>query len=59
MSDHIDLGSGGKHGELQIVLECRDCDDFVFPVRRETDPKTVVRCTDCGKKHHVESLTVR
>lgn len=28
------------------------------PVRRKGDPKTVVRCAECGKKHGKDSLTV-
>lgn len=28
------------------------------PVRHQSDPKTVVRCAECGKKHGKDSLTL-
>jgi len=55
--DVVDLGktiAGSKS-----VLRCTECRPFdTRPVRKRDDPKTVVRCAACGKKHGTDSLRV-
>ena len=59
MSDTIDLGSGDAPWELAIVLPCKRCGKTGSPMRRRDDPKTVVRCGACGKRHSTEALAVQ
>lgn len=59
MTDEIDLSSGEKPWEFQIILECKGCGVQAGPVRRYTDPNTIVRCRECGKRHHRDSLEAK
>lgn len=63
----IDLTQYERDDDLKVRLECTKCHGgndeapggaLTRPVRRDTDPKTVVRCAECGKKHGKGSLTV-
>lgn len=65
--DPIDLCKHERPGDLRLRLECSKCHGgndeapggaLTKPVRRRDDPKTVVRCAECGKKHGRDSLTV-
>jgi NAD-dependent SIR2 family protein deacetylase len=39
-----------------MALRCTGCDTLTEPTRREDDPKSVVRCAECGKRHSTASL---
>lgn len=39
-------------------LQCTRCDEETLPEWREDEPKTVIRCASCGKKHNTDSLGV-
>jgi len=41
-----------------MVLDCSDCPDTTDPDRKRDDPKTVVRCAECGKRHSTDSLVL-
>jgi ribosomal protein L44E len=41
-----------------LRLSCTDCPGLTPPAREHTDPDSVVRCHDCGKKHSRDSLRV-
>jgi ribosomal protein S27E len=43
--------------ESDIRVECVDCDSPHEYFRKDDDPKSVVRCKECGKKHSQDSLT--
>lgn len=50
--------------DLQVVLQCTGCTEDLGDGRpvftdfesRESDPDSIVRCSDCGKKHNEDSL---
>jgi hypothetical protein len=57
--DVLDLSDAG------LVLVCSEChggnDESpggaeTVPVRKRSDPETVVRCATCGRKHSTDSL---
>jgi len=39
-----------------LYLNCTKCGEFTVALQMKDDPKTVVRCKDCGKKHSDNSL---
>jgi len=39
-----------------LRLNCSACHDFTRFDRRVDDPTTVVRCSECGKKHSDDSV---
>lgn len=39
-----------------LRLNCHKCGAFTEYERRKNDPKTVVRCGGCGKKHSTDSI---
>lgn len=41
--------------DLEILLRCTGCRDF-RPFDRTAGSKRVVRCSECGKRHSVDSL---
>lgn len=40
----------------ELRLNCNDCGSFTEYDRRTDDPKTVVRCGECGKRHSSDSV---
>lgn len=57
--DVVDLGRREGPNDAKVRLKCTSCrPSRTRPVRKTDDPKTVVRCADCGKKHGKDSLTV-
>ena len=40
----------------RLRLNCNRCGDFVEYHRKSDDPKTVVRCDGCEKKHSTDSV---
>jgi NAD-dependent SIR2 family protein deacetylase len=55
--DVVDLGDDLAGSKTR--LECSKCrPGSTRPVRYRDDPKSVVRCASCGKKHSRDSLTV-
>lgn len=65
--DVVDLTSHEGPNDAKVRLECTKCrggnDEApggrkTTPVRKRDDPKSVVRCATCGKKHGEGSLTV-
>lgn len=64
--DVVDLTGDEGPNDAGMRLECTKCrggnDEapggrLTTPVRKPDDPKTVVRCATCGKKHGKDSLT--
>jgi len=41
---------------LKLRVNCNDCARFTEYRRRDSDPQTVVRCDECGKKHSEASI---
>lgn len=39
-----------------LALNCHRCGEFTEPHRKRDDPKTVMRCGGCGKKHSEDSV---
>lgn len=39
-----------------MLLRCVECNELTDPTRQADDPKRVVRCLTCGKKHSLDSL---
>jgi len=39
-----------------LRLNCRRCASFTHAGRKPDDPKSVVRCGECGKKHSTDSI---
>jgi len=57
-ADVVDLGRQPSLG-FHTKLKCSACRPFYTrPVRKRSDPKTVVRCAQCGKKHSKDSMEV-
>jgi DNA-directed RNA polymerase subunit M/transcription elongation factor TFIIS len=40
----------------EIRLDCTRCDQHREYYRKHDDPETVVRCSECGKRHSKHSL---
>jgi uncharacterized Zn finger protein len=40
----------------KLLLNCNRCGDFVEYEAKKDDPKTVVRCGECGKRHSIDSI---
>jgi len=63
----IDLCKHERDGDLSLRLRCTRCHGgtdeapggaLTKPVRHQSDPESVVRCAECGKKHGRDSLTL-
>lgn len=39
-----------------LRVNCNDCGAFEDYHRNDGDPKTVVRCSGCGKRHSTDSV---
>jgi len=39
-----------------LRLNCRRCAAFTHAIHRKDDPKHIVRCDGCGKKHSTDSI---
>lgn len=40
----------------ELLLNCNDCGTFTDYSRNDEDPKTVVLCDECGKRHSTDSV---
>lgn len=58
------MAASPQNEDLKVVLQCTGCTEELGDGRpvftdfetREGDPETVVRCSDCGKRHSKDSL---
>lgn len=40
----------------ELRVNCNECGAFTEYTRNNDDPKSVVRCGDCGKRHSTDSV---
>lgn len=50
------VNADGDPSIAGMKLRCTRCEDTTDPTRKDGDPKTVVRCAECGKRHSTQSL---